>query len=299
MFGQQYIMEDCECGFPPPNSPRLLAQNSFGFEGIASSMLTEELNYEENFQSKELALARNIIQETEIQFSVIKEKYVDVKLENVELRKMNEQKDLEIVKLRKNLNVSNSKLSEYVELKPYIPYPEVCCNDVNSTSNKPTEQKTSPPVCQSQERALYCQCKDQSQNNYDSHNLSYSDRKLTSAEETRNMKLEEENKELRRQLEELRAFHNQKEEAKARIKTILKKNENDEDFDTGNMESTNSDGKCATERDTGCPKTAGNPQYNKQISLDSHTFNISCRDFRYQCHSTVSYDRGCRDPNSS
>ena len=52
--------------------------------------------------------------------------YIDsVKLENVELRKMNEQKDLEIVKLRKNLNVSNSKLSEYVELKPYIPYPEV------------------------------------------------------------------------------------------------------------------------------------------------------------------------------
>jgi hypothetical protein len=40
-------------------------------------MLTEELNYEENFQSKELALARNIIQETEIQFSVIKEKYVE------------------------------------------------------------------------------------------------------------------------------------------------------------------------------------------------------------------------------
>ena len=28
----------------------------------------------------------------------------------------------------------------------------------------------------------------------------------------------------------------------SRIKTILKKNENDEDFDTGNMESTNSDG---------------------------------------------------------
>ena len=52
--------------------------------------------------------------------------YIDsVKLENVELRKMNEQKDLEIVKFRKNLNVSNSKLSEYVELKPYIPYPEV------------------------------------------------------------------------------------------------------------------------------------------------------------------------------
>ena len=52
--------------------------------------------------------------------------YIDsVKLENVELQKMNEQKDLEIVKLRKNLNVSNSKLSEYVELKLYIPYPEV------------------------------------------------------------------------------------------------------------------------------------------------------------------------------
>jgi len=46
-------------------------------------------------------------------------------LKNDELQKMNEQKDLEIVKLRKNLNVSNSKLSEYVELKPYIPYPEV------------------------------------------------------------------------------------------------------------------------------------------------------------------------------
>ena len=44
----------------------------------------------------------------------------------------------------------------------------------------------------------------------------YSERKLTSAEETRNMNLEEENKELRRLLEELRAFHNQKEEAKAR-----------------------------------------------------------------------------------
>ena len=28
----------------------------------------------------------------------------------------------------------------------------------------------------------------------------------------------------------------------SRIKTILKKNENDEDFDTDNMESTNSDG---------------------------------------------------------
>ena len=52
--------------------------------------------------------------------------YIDsVKLENVELQKMNEQKDLEIVKLRKNLNVLNSKLSGYVELKPYIPYPEV------------------------------------------------------------------------------------------------------------------------------------------------------------------------------
>ena len=43
----------------------------------------------------------------------------------------------------------------------------------------------------------------------------YSERKLTSAEETRNMKLEEENKGLRRQLEELRAFYNQQEEAKA------------------------------------------------------------------------------------
>ena len=277
-------MEDCECGFPPPNSPRL-TQNSYGFEGIASSLLKEELNYEENLQSKELASARNMIQETEIKFSEIKEKYVDVKLENVELQKMNEQKDLEIVKLRKNLNVLNSKLSS--------------CNDVNSTSSKPTEQTTSPPVCQSQERALYCQCKDQSQNNYDSHNHSYSDRKLTSAEETRNMKLEEENKELRRQLEELRAFHNQKEEAKARIKTILKKNENDEDFDTDNMESTNSDGKCTTERDTGCPKTAGNPQYNKQILLDSHTFNITCQDFKYQCHSMISCERGCRDPNIS
>jgi hypothetical protein len=45
-------------------------------------------------------------------------------------------------------------------------------NDVNSTSNKPTEQTTSPAVCQSQEHALYGQCKDQSQNNYDSHNHS-------------------------------------------------------------------------------------------------------------------------------
>ena len=48
-----------------------------------------------------------------------------MKLENGELRKMNEQKDVEIAKLRKNLSVSNSKLSEYVELKTYIPYPEV------------------------------------------------------------------------------------------------------------------------------------------------------------------------------
>ena len=41
------------------------------------------------------------------------------------LLKINEQKDVEIAKLRKNLSVSNSKLSEYVELKTYIPYPEV------------------------------------------------------------------------------------------------------------------------------------------------------------------------------
>lgn len=48
-----------------------------------------------------------------------------MKLDNCELLKRNEQKDVEIDKLRKNLNVLNSKLSEYVDVKPYIPYPEV------------------------------------------------------------------------------------------------------------------------------------------------------------------------------